>query len=217
MIHLFDITPTGSGTINALLLLLLLVDPASTALIEGQVNEYMSKFKGRLKNKKEVKEMLTWILDDKFKEETYKMNMKIHNTDVYINELGKLKENMINFYFRNLQELQLEDSNITMSCDIHSTMGIYVLQLMRLRMVIEPEINLLTNPHLTNSATGERTLYLTAKAFWMGDDGKKVRKFTKSLGLMSEYDGKREGIKAKEESVRRLQPMLWDEYRATYP
>lgn len=217
MIQLFDLTPTGSETINALLLLLLLVGPASSDVIESQVNEYMNKFKGKLKNNKEVREMLTWILDDKFKKETYTMINKVRNTDVYMDELGKLKNEMITFYFSNLRELLAENSKITMSCDIHSTMGIYVLQLMRLRMVIEPEINLLTNPHVTNIATGEKTLYLTGKAYWMGDDGKKVRKFTKSLGLLSDYQGNRNSSKAKEEAVRRLQPMIWDEYRVTYP
>ncbi len=215
MIQLFDMT-LGSESINALLLLLLLVDPASTVVIESQVKEYMNKFKGKLKNSKEVKEMLTWILDDKFKKETFTINNKIPHTDVYMNELAKLKDEMITFYFTNLQELIDKDSNISMTCDIHSTMGIYVLQLMRLRMVIEPEINLLINPHVTNSASEEKKLYLSAKAYWMGDNGKKVRKFTKSLGLLSDYDGKRNSNKAKEEGVRRIQPIIWDEYRATY-
>ncbi len=215
--NLFEIASAGLGTVHSLYLLLLSVDSKSPEIIQAKVKEYMNRIKGELNNRKEVEEMITWIVDDKFMKETSTLNRNIRTSFIYTQELEKLKDKMINFYLQKLEEILSENSEITRSCDIHTTMGNYVLQIMRLRMVIEPEINLLTNPHISNSATGEKIIYLTAKAFWMGDDGKKVRKFTKSLGKMSDYPGQRIGSAAKEESVRRIQPMLWDEYKATYP
>ncbi len=215
--NLFEIASAGIGTVNSLLLLLIAVDTKSPEIIRAKVKEYMNRVEGNLNISKEVEEMITWIVDDKFTKESKTLNQKIRASYTYTQELERLKDEMINFYFQKLNEILLENSEITRACDIHTTMGNYVLQIMRLRMVIEPEINLLTNPHTSNSATGEKINYLTAKAFWMGDDGKKVRKFTKSLGKMSDYPGQRIGTAAKEESVRRIQPMLWDEYRATYP
>jgi len=212
-----QIAQEGLGMVNALLLLLLGVDPTNSEFIKAQIDDYMNRYKGKVKNSEEVKTMLTWILDDKFKEESIKLNKKIRNTVEYMNELSRLKDEMITFYFKKLEDIIKEGGDINMSCDVHSTLGGYALQLMRLRMVIEPELNLLTNPYIVDKTTGEKTLYLTAKAFWMGDDGKKVRKFTKSLGRMSDYPGQRVGKAAKEEGVRRLQPMLWDEYRGVYP
>ena len=207
----------GLGTVNALLLLLLGVDPTNSEYIRAKIDYYMNKYKGKVKNSKDVKTILTWILDDKFKKETIKLNKKMRNTDLYMAELQRLKDEMITFYFKRLEEIKKDDNGIDRTCDVHSTLGAYALQLMRLRMVIEPEINLLTNPYIVNKSTGERTLYLTAKAFWMSDEGKKVRSITKSLGRMSDYPGQREGKAAKEESIRRVQPMLWEKYKSTYP
>ena len=51
----------------------------------------------------------------------------------------------------------------------------------------------------------------------MSEEGKKVRDITKSLGRMSDYAGGREGKAAKEESIRRIQPMLWERYKSNYP
>lgn len=214
--NLLEITMAGLGTIEALLLLLLKADPTSSEFIEAQVNEYMNKLNGKVKNRKDVKEMLTWILDDKFRKETFDLGFKNRNMSLYMSELNQLKDRMIAFYIQSMDDSFVSNSELNRPCNIHSTISGYVLQLMRLRMVIEPEINLLTNPHIINSSTGERTLYLTAKAFWMEDDGKKVRKFTKSLGLMSDYPEGRESVAAMKEGVSRLQPILWDEYKATY-
>lgn len=212
-----QIAQEGFAMVNALLLLLLGVDPTKSEFIKAMIDDYMGRYSGKVKNSDEVKTMLTWILDDKFTEDAIKLNKKFRNTDEYMGELSILKDKMITFYFKNLKDILKEGGDINMSCDVHSTLGAYALQLMRLRMVIEPEINLLTNPYIVDKTTGEKTLYLTAKAFWMGDDGKKVRKFTKSLGRMDDYLGQRVGKAAQEESVRRLQPMLWNEYRDVYP
>lgn len=216
MTNFFDITLAGTETFNALLLLLLAVAPTSDEFIEAQVMSYINKVNRKFKHSKEVTEMVRWIVSDNFQKETYNFISKNRYTQVYMDELQSLKDRIIDFYFKKLEEFE-SDNDFQMSCDIHTTIGQYVIRLMRLRMVIEPEVNIVTNPKLVNITTGEKTLYLTAKGFWIGDDGKKFRKFTKSIGRMSDYPGAREGKAAMEESIKRLQSMMWDEYRVTYP
>ena len=104
MTNLFDITLAGLGTINALLLLLIAVDPTSDEVIEAQVKSYINKVKGEFKNSKEVTEMVRWILNDKFQKETYDFISKNKYTQVYLDELHSLKDRIIDFYFKKLEE-----------------------------------------------------------------------------------------------------------------
>lgn len=214
--NIIDFLFGGTETINCLLLLLLLgIDKMSLERVKGQVEDYMNRIEGKLNNRKEVEEMIAWILDDNFKNITIQRFKKNLLSPLYTKELQLLKDKMINFYLTNLKEFVNGNTDIERSCDIMTTMEKYIFQLKRLRMVIEPEINILVNPHTPNSS-GEQIIYLSVKSFWMGDDGKKTREITRSIGKLSNYKQGRKDPLAEEEAIKKVQPELWEKYKTIY-
>ena len=187
-------------------LLLLLIDPSTF-----KINEMKNKIdaileeNGPVKDSSDVRYMLTWILDDKF-------NDNINNdSDVssLLTELDTLKKKMIRFYLSNLSEI--EDPSIVKSCDIHTEIARYSLQLMRLRMVIEPEVQLSVNRHPQTSI-----VYIASKGFWLNDDGSKVRKFTKNIGRAEDFPKGIKDTKAMRIGVSKLRSVLLEKYREAY-
>lgn len=208
--ELVELIIGGTGAIHALLLLLLDVDKESmkNQLLQMRIDEYMFRLKGELKNEAEVREMVSWILNDKFKEETQKRE----KGGRLLRTLQILKDQMINFYFKHLDQITQENPDLNKACDVHTTIGKLVIQLMRLRMVVQPDIQYSINIHPVTEHE-----YLTVKVFWIGDDGKKVRKFTKSLGRMEDHPTGIDSKEVKEFSVKRVQEFLYQKYVETYP
>ncbi len=200
---------TGFGVMNSLFVLLLGLDgkTLSDAFIQSKIEGYMDQLKNDVKDIKEVREMVSWIVDDKFDAETTK---SLKNQPL-INKLNELKDSFLSFYFNHLEDVTANNSDINRSCDIHTTIGKYVLQLMRLRLVIQPEIQIAMNKH-----THSHIDYMAVKAFWIEENGEKRRRFTKSLGRAEKYKSNIKNEQAVKDSIALLQPVMYKTYLESY-
>ena len=154
-----------------------------------------------------TKEFIQFIADDKFKVET----VNRLNNMFYLGKLDALKEEFVKFYFKNLENLRKENLYITKVNDVYNRIGQYILQLMRLRLVIEPEVQISKNVHPRTEIH-----YLAIKAYWIDDNGRKVRKFTKSLGRAENYPQGIEDKKALTDGIKLIQPVLFENYKEIY-
>ena len=157
-----------------------------------------------IQNREEAKEIALWALHDDFKKTT---SQKSRNK-THLKNLQSLKREFLDFYFKSLKNTE---KDIKINCDIHTKIAKYVLQIIRYRMVIEPEIQRTVNQHKKTQIK-----YLTAKGFWMNDEGVKERKFIKSIGRLDGFTNGKEDSSAIEESELKIQELLYEEYLNTY-
>lgn len=212
MTLILDIINLTHGIPSQALLLLIALRPKHGGILtsiknefEKQINEYMDKITG-IKYPQEAREMVHFILDDNFSEVT----KSVSRNQIYINKLKLLKTDTINFYLESISNSS--KYLLQYNCDVHSTIAAMVFQIMRLRMVIEPEIQITVNVHKQS-----KIVYLTVKSFWLNDEGVKERKFSKSIGRADEYPLGKDDPKAIEDGTTKMQEILYDEYLTIYP
>lgn len=206
---------TGLGTMVVKSLLLLLLKPEdlfTDEFVKIQIDNYMNTHKD-VKNVSEVKKFVTLVYNDKFTPLTLNRN---ENRLLLIN-LSTLKSKILEFYFDQLNQIQ--DESIRKVCDVQTTLDKLFLQLVRLRMVIQPEIQISQNIHPVSKIS-----YIAVKSFWIDDDGEKRRDFTRSLGPLEEYGYKTydkeivsNNPKVIEESLKRIQEVIYSRYKEYYP
>jgi len=182
-------------------------DLLKTAKTTKEVDDIMKDFQFS-QNNNEIREVLIWTKNDDFKKETLR-NVK---NDKYIGKLNKLKSEFLDFYLKFLSELTNKESEYQRSCDVYTKIGKYIQQIMRLRMVIQPELQIAMNIH-----TKSRIEYLAAKAFWLNDNGVKERKFTRSLGRVDDYAKGKDDPKVRKEAISKIQEAIYEAYLETYP
>ncbi len=205
----FDLIIGGTGVVKGLLILLGLGIDEKT--MKEEIKRYYDDFmkmKGTPTKNDEVDKLIAFISDDKFEPGTYQRSENWG----YLATLKSLKEKIVKFYFTSLEELQKGKDGFTDVRDVHLRINGFLLQLMRLRMVINPDYKLSKNKHPQTDHT-----YLAVKAYWIDDEGKKERKFTKSVGREDSY---KEGIKdkqAEKDGLNLIQPVLYDYYKDIYP
>jgi len=163
---------------------------------------------GDIKNIDEARQMIQNILQDDFSSSTIKNKRNL----TLLKKLRSLKIQIINYYIESSASIDKQYKDIVLNCDIHTTIGKMILQLMRFRMVIQPEIQVTINKHKQTNIT-----YLKVKGFWLNDDGQKLRKFQKSFGRADEYKFGKEDPKAIEDGCRIMQEILNEEYFKYYP
>jgi hypothetical protein len=173
---------------------------------EKEIDQIMESLKSYSKNE-EVKEMIRWVMFDAFKNPSTYKNPKNH---LFFNQLETLRKEFLDYYFEKLNTLVKKNQELR-AVDIHSRIGKYIIQVSRLRMVIEPEIQIAMNVH-----TLTKIEYIAAKGFWINDSGKKIRKFTKSLGRVEEYPGGRKDKKAYAEAEKQMQEIMYEAYKESY-
>jgi hypothetical protein len=202
----FEMIILGIGVTKSLLLLLLSLDNKSMkdSMVQQRVNEFLGRLNPELGNRKDIREMLTWIEDDNFK------TKGLVNVGQYEIELHSLKENIVDYYFNQLEDISKENPGQHVF-DVQFTMGQKVLQLQRLRMVIEPEVQISKSQH---PVTG--FYYLASKGFWIEDDGQKKRKYTRSLGRIEQYPDGITDKKALKDGVEKIRKVIYEEYRMIY-
>ena len=181
---------------------------ATTSKAEKEEIDMLLNDMPEIANPKEAKELISEILVDGFKEET---KLKGRNLPL-INQLNQLKAKTIDFYLQSFKDNERRHAELKYNCDIHTKIGEYLVQLIRYRMVIEPEIQLTTNVHRMTKIT-----YLTVKGFWFNDYGIKERKFSRSLGRADEYPMGKDDDKAIEDATTKMQSILMEEYLKYYP
>ena len=179
--ELFEYILTGIGSAGVVksFFFFMLVD--KDFMVDEYVKEQMEKYMNYQKDVKyrdKAKEFVSWAFNDNFNEET-----KTRNKNAFYQiKLDVLRTKILDFYFEKIDNLQNIDSTITRTCDVESTLGEYVIQLMRMRMVVEPNIQISRGVHPKSQIP-----YLYVKSHWIDETGKKVRKFTKVLGHAEDY------------------------------
>lgn len=207
--ELVDLIIGGAGVVKGLLLFVGLGMDEKTLKedIKRYYDEFM-KMKGAPQTNGKADELIAYISNDEFIPETYKRSENWG----YLATLKNLKEKIVKFYFTSLEELKNEKGDFTDVRDVHLRINEYLLQLMRLRMVIAPDSKLSKNKHPQTNHT-----YLAIKSYWIDDEGKKVRKFTKSIGREESYKNGIDDEQAKKDGLNLIQPFMYDHYKEIYP
>jgi len=169
--------------------------------IEEKVNEYFNTHKEIAKTRSSIN-MLKWIYNDDFQLEP------LHINTLFYKKLESVKTELLNFYFR---EIIKNEKNIQTNEQVHAKIEGYMFQIMKLRMIIEPSIQIATNVHTQSKIT-----YLIAKSFWIDANGVKVRKFTKSLGRAEDYKKGIKDINAKIEADNKIKEIMIQTYNEEY-
>ena len=85
------------------------------------------------------------------------------------------------------------------------------LKLKRLRMVIQPEFHVIKNVHPVSKIP-----YLSVRGFWLDDNDKKVKVFTKSMGREDSFvDGKNDSELLRE-AAKQIQQLSFAKYQECY-
>lgn len=169
--------------------------------IEDKVNEYFNNHKELEKTRSSIN-MLKWIYNDGFQLE------HLHISTLYYKKLELVKSELLKFYFN---ETKKNDKNIQTNQQVHAKIEGYMFQIMKLRLIIEPSIQIATNVHTQSKIT-----YLIAKSFWIDSNGVKVRKFTKSLGRAEDYKKGIKDINAKMEAENKIKEIMIHTYIEEY-
>lgn len=169
--------------------------------IEEKVNEYFENHKEIVKTRSAIN-MLKWIYNDGFN-----LDHVLFGT-LYHKKLESVKSEFLEFYFT---EVIKNKKEIKTNEQVDTKIDEYILKIMKLRMIVEPSIQIATNVHTQSKIT-----YLIAKSFWYDEDGNKVRKFTKSLGRAEEYKNGIEDINAKTEADIKIKEVMIQTYKDEY-
>lgn len=204
----FLLSGVDFGVTHSLLLLLLLADDFITdEIIEEKVNDYMQSFKGH-KDWGSIRQFAQLVYNDRFTKETYS-DMNLWHLR---RKIDSLRNEILEFFKTSISDLVQNDKEIERVCDIDLKLGRYLIQLFRLRLVIQPQygLSITTNPKT-------EVQYMNVKAYWRDDNNKPIRKFNKSLGLASNYPN---GIKDEEalaDGLKLIREVLMEEYSKIYP
>jgi hypothetical protein len=207
-IELISVAGTGV-TIVVKSLLLLLVKPED--LIDDKyVKEMIDKYSCDVKDEtvyQHIRSFISFLYDDKFDSSIFS-NIEAR---LLFSELENLRQKILTLYAEDVNVIakSLEYSKVY---DIYAKLESMILQLMRLRMVIQPEFQFSKNVHPKTQIA-----YMAAKGFWLEDDGKRVRCITKSLGRMDDYKNGKNDPKATEKARERLREALYEKYKEIYP
>ena len=158
--------------------------------IDAKVNEYFEKRKDIVKTRSSIK------------------LGHISIGTLYYKKLETLKSEFLDFYFT---EVIKNKKEIKTNEQVDSKIDEYMLKIMKLRMIVEPSIQIATNVHTQSKIT-----YLIAKSFWYNEDGIKVRKFTKSLGRAEENKNGNNDINAKVEADIKIKEIMVQAYNDEY-
>jgi len=197
----------GTGIIQSLLLLLL--QPTDEQMSEQAKKDYENfmKMMEGVSRTQRTKELIQFVADDKFGDSVYTNSENWS----YLAELKGVKEKFVKFYFSKIKDIELNYKDLDIVADIDESLGQFAIQLMRLRLVIQPEVQISTNVHPRTNIK-----YLAIKAYWCDDNGKKIRKFTKSIGRADNYPKGIEDRKAMTDGVKLIQPVIFETYQEIY-
>ena len=199
----------GTGVIQSLLLLLLL-QPTEENMNETVQKEYDSFMKLQKGSSSTVntREFIRLVSEDHFREDVYRDS----DNWTYLAILKKLKESIVGFYFTKIQDVESLNMDLQIIADVNDRIGHFILQLMKLRLVIQPDVQISMNVHPRTNIK-----YLAIKAYWIDDNGKKIRKFTKSIGRAENYPKGIKDDKALTDGIKLVQPVIFEAYKEEYP
>lgn len=168
--------------------------------IEEKVNEYFSTH--QVAKTRSSINLLKWIYNDDFEFE------QVYVSSLYYKKLESVKSELLSFYFL---EIGKNEKAIKTNEQVHAKIESLMFQIMKLRLIIEPSIQIATNVHTQSKIT-----YLVAKSFWYDSNGIKIRKFTKSLGRAEDYKQGVNDIDAKREAEIKIKEVMIQTYKEEY-
>jgi hypothetical protein len=171
------------------------------------VNGFQDQFL-MLKEKSEAVEFVNIVLEDNFSDEVKNDKSLTH----LHNRLEKLKRKLLKTYFTSIkQEKEFLDEYEYVG-DFNSLISRYFLQLKRLQLVIQPDVQIATSVHSVSKIT-----YLTARGFWLNEKGERERKYVKSLGRLDEFEGGKKDPKVLKLGIEKIREESLKEYNQKYP
>jgi glycosylphosphatidylinositol transamidase (GPIT) subunit GPI8 len=174
--------------------------------IEKAIENHMLRFK-KTRNPNIVRNTLRWIEEDNFSDLVY----KDYYSNIHLQELATLKENYLIFFELYIDSIHEKDNCINQVADLLTKNEEYLIQIARLRMVVDPEIQLSKNIH---KKTGIQ--YMKVKGFWLNDIGVKERKYFKSLGRFDQYPNGTEDESAILDGRKKIREDIYAEYLKLY-
>jgi hypothetical protein len=148
-----------------------------------------------------------WFNNDGFDESVYEDPSK----QLHLNKLKQFKRDF-NLSYRtaiSIQEAKEPVTPMSVFVAVHNAM----IKIDKLRLIIQNDIYLVSNLHKPSGVT-----YIVARANWIDNKGKKVRKFAKNLGSDQKIlvDGKIPEWR-KEEARKELFSMMKAQFELEYP
>ena len=192
----------GCGSMYKEALLLLILTNTNNEVNKEMTNEFFEEFPN-LKSMPPVQSVVEFICEDKFKDSVY---VSKSNNNYWFN-LATLKQGMLEYYTHNVCELNKGGQFY----EFHTKFYQMSLKLKRLRLVIQPEFHVIKNVHPVSKIP-----YLSVRGFWLDDNDKKVKLFTKSLGREDSFvDGKNDSEMLKE-AAKQIQQLSFAKYQEEY-
>jgi hypothetical protein len=177
------------------------------AVTNNKINKEMTdKFFSiypKLKDRPPIQSVVEFICEDNFKDDIYN---DTSNLNLW-NKLASLKGEMIDFYTQNV----CESNKGELFYEFHSKFYDLSLQLRRLRLVIQPEFHVIKNVHPVSKIP-----YLSVRGFWIDDNDKKVKVFTKSLGRVDSFVGGKNDSHMLMEAAKQIQQLSFTKYQEEY-
>jgi hypothetical protein len=205
--NFIDIAQIGFASFHAYFFFFFgLEDSKNAEQVQKEIDSKMKNFEN-CRNPSVVKNTLRWIIDDQFSEHFV---AELSNRN-YFNKLKKLKDDYLNFYEMMVAEIPKLLPSLKLTADLVTRNEEYILQITRLRMIVDPEIQLTTNIHKQT-----KIAYIRVKGFWINDEGVKERKFVKSLGRLDEYENGINGEKAFSDGRAKIREAIYEEYLKYY-
>lgn len=194
--------------VEALLLLLLPMENIkninwSNKLIMG----YYEKFQ-KLKYKKEAEDFIGFILNDNFRTDILEDGNLAH----FHIQLEKIKKNLLEIYFSSIKEDNDLSNNNEFIGDYNTLLTKYFLQMRRLRLVIQPDIQMTTSKHPKTTIK-----YLKSIGFWIDDFNNRERKYFKSVGRLDEFPDEKEDKNAYLLAEKMIRELILKDYKEKYP
>jgi len=197
--HALDAVNGCSVEVQEALILLLLSNEESNKGMTKQFFEENPKLKGI----PQVQSVVEFICEDNFKE-----NVPCDNTNIHIwTKLVELKQEMIDYYIHNV----CESNEGGQFHEFHTKFLQMSLQLKRLRLVIQPEFHVIKNVHPVSKIP-----YLSVRGFWLDDNDKKVKVFTKSLGREDSFEGVKNDSNMLKDAAIQIQNLSYSKYQEIY-
>lgn len=193
--------------VKCLLLLLLTGINEKIDWSNNLIKDYKPQFM-ELKEKSEANEFVYLVLQNKFKKEVLEDKSLTH---LHI-RLEKLKKKLLKIYFTSLKKDTESYKDYEYIGDYSSLVSKHFLQMERLKLVIQPDVQIATSVHSVTKFT-----YVTARGFWILDTGKRGRKFIKSLGRLDEFEGGRKNPQILKLGIEKIREESLKEYNQQYP
>jgi hypothetical protein len=118
----------------------------------------------------------------------------------YFSKLSELKKEFKDFFTQ--PTISFEYANID---GVYKRINQYILQIQRLRLVIDPHFKLVIQTHTENR------LYIVVRADWVDDDGTRKRMVAKVIGRLE--PGKTKNSVSMEEAREVIMPVLREKYK----